>query len=119
MRERANHLGGELKTESEPGQGTKVLFELLLQRELEEAEQQEEAVHILLVEDLASIREALASTFEGEGFEVVVQAGPMVQARGMLEETEHPIDVAVLDLGLPDGYGADLIKELREKHPQA
>jgi DNA-binding response OmpR family regulator len=33
----------------------------------------------------------------------------MVQARGMLEETEHPIDVAVLDLGLPDGYGADLI----------
>ena len=88
-------------------------------RELEEAEQQEEAVHILLVEDHASIREALASTFEGEGFEVVRQAGSMAQARGMLEETEHPIDVAVLDLGLPDGYGADLIKELREKHPQA
>ena len=119
MRERANHLGGELKMESEPGQGTKVLFELPLQRELEEAEQQEEAVHILLVEDHASIREALASTFEGEGFEVVGQAGSMAQARGMLEETEHPIDVAVLDLGLPDGYGADLIKELREKHPQA
>ena len=39
----------------------------------------------------------------------------MAQARGMLEETEHPI---VLDLGLPDGYGADLIKELREKHPK-
>jgi DNA-binding NarL/FixJ family response regulator len=76
-------------------------------------------VHILLVEDHASIREALASTFEGEGFEVVGQAGSMAQARGMLEETEHPIDVAVLDLGLPDGYGADLIKELREKHPQA
>ena len=119
MRERANHLGGELKMESEPGQGTKVLFELPLQRELEEAEQQEEAVHILLVEDHASIRKALASTFEGEGFEVVGQAGSMAQARGMLEETEHPIDVAVLDLGLPDGYGADLIKELREKHPQA
>jgi hypothetical protein len=31
MRERANHLGGELKTESEPGQGTKVRFELVLQ----------------------------------------------------------------------------------------
>ena len=72
---------------------------------------------ILLVEDHASIREALASTFGGEGFEVVGQAGSMAQVRGMLEETEHPIDVAVLDLGLPDGYGADLIKELREKNP--
>jgi hypothetical protein len=36
---------------------------------------------------------------------VVGQAGSMAQARGMLEEIEHPIDVAVLDLGLPDGYG--------------
>ena len=29
------------------------------------------------------------------------------------------IDVAVVDLGLPDGYGGDLIKELREANPQA
>jgi signal transduction histidine kinase len=32
MRERANQLGGTLKTQSEPGQGTKVRFELVLQR---------------------------------------------------------------------------------------
>ena len=37
----------------------------------------------------------------------------------MLEETQQTIDVAVLDLGLPDGYGADLIKELREQNPKA
>jgi DNA-binding NarL/FixJ family response regulator len=36
----------------------------------------------------------------------------------MLEETQQAIGVAVLDLGPPDGYGADLIKELREKNPQ-
>jgi DNA-binding NarL/FixJ family response regulator len=35
----------------------------------------------------------------------------------MLEELEA-VDVAVLDLGLPDGNGADLIGELREANPQ-
>jgi DNA-binding NarL/FixJ family response regulator len=29
------------------------------------------------------------------------------------------IEVAVVDLGLPDGYGGDLIKELREANPRA
>ena len=43
----------------------------------------------------------------------------MAEARGMLDEMKQPIDVAVVDLGLPDGYGADLIKEVREKDPQA
>jgi two-component system nitrate/nitrite response regulator NarL len=37
----------------------------------------------------------------------------------MLEETGHRVDVAIVDLGLPDGYGADLIGELCEKNPQA
>jgi PAS domain S-box-containing protein len=119
MGERANQLGGELKLQSsESGQGTKVRFELALQRELEETEQRE--VRILLVDDHATIRDALAATFEEEnGFEVVGQAGSMAEARRMLEEIHPAVDVAVLDLGLPDGYGADLIKELREKNPRA
>jgi DNA-binding NarL/FixJ family response regulator len=75
-------------------------------------------VRILLVDDHASIREALASTFEGEGFRVVGQAGSLAEARTVLEEMQLAIDVAVLDLGLPDGYGADLIKELKEINPQ-
>jgi DNA-binding NarL/FixJ family response regulator len=29
------------------------------------------------------------------------------------------VDVAVVDLGLPDGYGGDLIKEIREANPRA
>ncbi len=117
MRERAQLVGGRLKIESEPAMGTKVRFEMSLK---EGQEPEEEAgVHVLLVEDHASIREALASTFEGEGFEVVGQAGSMAEARGMLDETEHPIDVALIDLGLPDGYGAELIEDLREAHPQA
>ena len=30
-----------------------------------------------------------------------------------------PVDVALIDLALPGGYGGDLIKDLREAHPQA
>src|SRR5919107_1252736 len=99
MRERARALGGELKVESEPGRGTKVLFELALTKEPELQPEVEEEVRILLVEDHASIREALASSFEGEGFEVVGQAGSLAEARQMLEEGPQKIDVAVLDLG--------------------
>jgi DNA-binding NarL/FixJ family response regulator len=74
---------------------------------------------VLLVEDHSAVRESLASTFEREaGFNIVGQAGSLAEARQMLEEVE-PMDVAVVDLGLPDGYGADLIKELREASPQA
>ena len=72
---------------------------------LKTLEEPRPAVHIVLVEYHASIREALASTFEGEGFEVVGQAGSMAQARGMLEERQHPIDVAVLDLACPMATG--------------
>jgi DNA-binding NarL/FixJ family response regulator len=79
----------------------------------------EEALRILLVDDHTSIREALASTFQSqEGFAVVGQAGSLAEARRMLEEVEG-VDVAVLDLGLPDGYGADLIGEIREANSQS
>ena len=116
MRERARALGGDLEIESDPHSGTRVRFEMLLKKDDEDSED-EVGVRVLLVEDHAAIREALASSFEGEGFEVVGQAGSMADARRMLEE--HPIDVALIDLGLPDGYGAELIKELREAHPHA
>ena len=119
MKERARALGGDLKIESDPESGTRVRFDLLLKKGDEHAED-EVRVRVLLVEDHASIREALASSFEREEyFEVVGQAGSMAQAKKILKEAEHPIDVALIDLGLPDGYGGDLIKELREAHPEA
>src|SRR5215216_5653147 len=120
MRERARALGGELKIESEPGKRTKVRFEMALKKEREQPEE-EEKVRILLVEDHAIFREALASNLKREeaSFEVVGQAGPLAEARRILQEEQQQADVAVIDLGLPDGYGGDLIKELREANPQA
>ena len=115
MRERARSLTGDLKIESEPGKGTKVRFEIPLKRKREEPE---EEILVLLVEDHASFRQAAASVFEREvGFEVVGQAGSLAEARKMLEQ--EPPDVAVIDLILPDGYGWDLIKELRAANRRA
>jgi DNA-binding NarL/FixJ family response regulator len=58
----------------------------------------------------------VASVLEGEAdLEVVGQTASLAEARRQLEG----IDVAVVDLGLPDGYGGDLIKELRGANPQA
>jgi DNA-binding NarL/FixJ family response regulator len=37
------------------------------------------------------------------------------EARGMLRD----VDVAVVDLGLPDGNGGDLIRELHDVNPRA
>src|SRR5215216_393674 len=42
----------------------------------------------------------------------------MAEASRILAQ-EESVDMALIDLGLPDGYGADLIKELREKNAQA
>lgn len=76
-------------------------------------------MRVLLIDDHAAIREALASAFEQEvGSEVVGQAGSLAQARRMLEEEQQQADVALIDLGLPDGDGSDFIPELREASPQ-
>jgi DNA-binding NarL/FixJ family response regulator/two-component sensor histidine kinase len=115
MHERARALKGDLKIESELGKGTKVRFETPLKRKREKPE---EEIRVMLVEDHASFRQAAVSVFEREaGFEVVGQAGSLAEARKMLEQ--GPPDVAVIDLVLPDGYGWDLIQELRATNRRA
>jgi DNA-binding NarL/FixJ family response regulator len=65
---------------------------------------------VLVVEDEPRIRQAIAAQFERDSdFMVTGQAGSLDEARGMLER----VDVAILDVGLPDGIGIDLIPELR------
>ena len=113
MQERAHALRGALKISSKAGEGTKVRFEMSLKKGHERLE---ETVHILLVEDHASYRQAIASMFEREPeFVVVGQAGTLSEARKIL----YGVDLAVVDLTLPDGYGGELIKELRAFNPQA
>ena len=65
---------------------------------------------ILIVEDEANIRRFVRLTLAAEGYEVFEAASLQ---RGLIEAgTRHP-DMLVLDLGLPDGDGIDLIRDLR------
>lgn len=70
---------------------------------------------VLLVEDHATFREPLAFMLDREPeFEVVAQAGSLAEARGVL----RGVDLAIVDLDLPDGDGVDLIGNLRAVNPK-
>jgi DNA-binding NarL/FixJ family response regulator len=74
------------------------------------------STNVILVEDHASFRTAMALLLEREeGIKVVGQAGTLAEAYQLLSEDA---EVAVVDLGLPDGSGIEFIKELREFNPE-
>ncbi|CAN5305185.1 response regulator transcription factor [soil metagenome] len=68
-------------------------------------------MRLLVVEDEALLRESLAGQLKDAGFAVDVAADG---AQGFYFGTEYPIDLAVIDLGLPDVPGIELIAKLRE-----
>lgn len=69
------------------------------------------AHHILIVEDEAEIRRFVRLALGAEGH--VVHEAEGVQ-RGLIEAGTRRPDLVVVDLGLPDGDGVDLIRELRQ-----
>ena len=76
-------------------------------------------IHVLLVDDHASFRQPLTFMMEREpDFEVVAQAGSLVEGRRVLKDAKE-VDVAVVDLHLPDGNGVDLIRDLHAANPHA
>ncbi len=67
--------------------------------------------HVLIIEDEVEIRRFLRLTLQAEGY-TVHEASTL--ARGLIEAATRCPDLLVVDLGLPDGDGIDLIKELRQ-----
>ena len=65
---------------------------------------------ILVVEDEPDIRRFVRMALESEGHEVF--EAPTLQ-RGLIEAGSRRPDLAVVDLGLPDGDGVELIRDLR------
>jgi DNA-binding NarL/FixJ family response regulator len=79
---------------------------------------QARTVRVMLVEDHADFRYLVARWVDREpDLEVVAQAGSLEEARPLAASVG--CDVAVLDIGLPDGNGADLVAELRELCPDS
>jgi DNA-binding NarL/FixJ family response regulator len=75
-------------------------------------------IRILVVDDHAVLREGLTMIIESQAdLRVVAETGSGKQAVALFGE--HLPDITLLDLGLPDIHGVDVIKAIREQHPEA
>ncbi len=69
-------------------------------------------MRVLVVEDDMDIREQLIESLQASGYVVDAAADG---AQGLYYALEYPIDIAIVDLGLPEVSGLDIIKKLRDK----
>lgn len=67
---------------------------------------------LLLVEDDSSLGSSLLERLKAESFDVV-WAQSLAEARTSLQT--HKPDLVILDIGLPDGSGLDLAREIKDK----
>jgi two-component system KDP operon response regulator KdpE len=66
---------------------------------------------VLIVEDERSIRQFVRAALMRDGLATVFEAETLRQARADAKARKH--DLVIVDLGLPDGDGVELIRELR------
>ena len=74
----------------------------------------DQILRLLIVEDHADTALLLKRLLEASGF-VVETAGTVAEALTAADSAHF--DVLVSDLGLPDGTGCDLMRQMRERHP--
>jgi len=69
-------------------------------------------MRLLIIEDDATLRESLCRQLGAAGFGVEQAADGK---EGLYFALEYPIDLAIVDLGLPEMSGLEVIKEVRDK----
>jgi len=78
---------------------------------------QEAPTRILVVDDDDAFRETVCAAIARD--DALVLAGQVSNAEGAREAIAHgEFDVALIDLGLPDGNGIDLIREIASTRPE-
>lgn len=71
---------------------------------------------LLIVDDHPIMRFGIAQLIQAtDDLEIVAEAGTAAEALQLLEE--HTVDLALIDLSLPDRNGLELIKDIRAMYP--
>ncbi len=69
-------------------------------------------MRLLVIEDVETLRQSLAAKLGDEGFAVEQAADGR---EGLYFSLEYPVDLAIVDLGLPEMSGIDIIRKVREE----
>jgi CheY-like chemotaxis protein len=115
--------GGQIRVESQPGEGATFLVELPLLTAAPQTRAAAPAPHpvpapgrrLLVVDDETAMRSAISTFLTTLGHTVTAASGG-VEARALLEANEY--DVVLLDLRMTDLGGDTLYEELRDRDPR-
>ena len=69
-------------------------------------------MRLLVIEDDTTLRESLVTRLAAEGFATEQAADGR---EGLYQAMEFPIDLAIIDLGLPEMSGLDIIRRVRQE----
>ncbi len=72
---------------------------------------------VFLVEDEDALRTVTKRLLCKRGFDVI-EAASASEAYELIDSHEGPIDVLLMDINLPDGWGATLAQQLRSVRPE-
>ena len=72
---------------------------------------------VFFVDDEPGIRGSFSTLMRRRGFQVL-EAASAEEAGRLIEIYKDPIDVLLMDINLPDGWGATLAQALLEEHPE-
>src|SRR5262249_6474473 len=118
LRDRAEAIGGQLTVDSPIGGPTVLTAEIPLFRSRRILDPAAGRLRVVVADDAAVIRQALAELLVRSGIEVVAQAG---DATALVQEVErHCPDVAITDIHMPPTQtqeGARAAVEIRRRFP--
>lgn len=74
-----------------------------------------EPTRVLVVDDDPAITQIYDEVLRGQGYDVLT-AGTCAAAMSQLESVQGGVQILIIDLGLPDGDGAQLVHDVTNKY---